>query len=156
MKHPAKSVWFVLVFLIVLAAGQARAAVDEKKIEEQVQARNKAAITAYEAGNFEKMKAQLLKAIVLGEENGLATNPMMAQTYLLIGVWQAENEEKDASVRYFAKALAIAPDAQIPSGMGTTPVKKAFKEAREKAAAHAEAAPAEPAPKSEPAPRARQ
>jgi hypothetical protein len=147
--------WLVLGLLLVVAAGQARAA-DEKKIADQLQTRNKAAVTAYEAGNFDKMKAQLLKAIVLGEENGMTTHPMMAQTYLLVGVMQAEMEDKDASVRYFGKALAIAPDAQIPQGMGTTPVKKAFKEAREKMAAHAEAPPPEPAAKSEPPAKARQ
>src|SRR4051794_11109341 len=117
MKHPAKFLWLAVGLLFVLASGRARAAVDEKKIEEQLQARNKAAVAAYEAGNFDKMKSQLLKAIVLGEENGMTSNPLMVQTYMLVGVMQIELEDKDAGLRYFGKALAISAEAQIPQGM---------------------------------------
>jgi len=121
--------------LLTLAAARAGAA-DQQKVAEQIEARNKAAIAAYSAGNLDKMKSGLAKAISLGEENGLGKNAALAKAYLLMGVFEIDgNEDRDAGLRDFVKALRISPDVQIPGGMSTSAVVSAFKQARADAAA---------------------
>jgi hypothetical protein len=127
-----------LGLLLVLAARTSAAA----DATDQIDARNKSAAAAYEAGNFDKMKSLLAKAIALGEDKESdAASSSLALTYMLEGVLQIDGlDQHDAGVRFFAKALKLAPDVQIPKGMATTPVKTAFKEAKgEAAAAPAEA-----------------
>jgi len=56
----------------------------------------------------------------------------MADTYVLAAILEVEgNENAKAGVRDFVKALKIRPDAAIPKGMATSPVKAALKQARE-------------------------
>jgi len=144
MRTPA-IVAGVLLGLVVAESG-ARA---QQDAEGQIDTRNKAAIAAYEAGDFKKMKAQVTKAISAGEE-GAPGSPALARAYVLAGVLNVDGlENKDAGVKYFAKALKIASDIQIPPGMGTTPVKMAFKQAKGQVGG---GAPPEAAASSEPPP----
>jgi hypothetical protein len=136
-----KNITGVAVALVVslAVAGAGRAADDS---EAQVEARNQAAIAAYEAGNFAKMKKELLKAVSIGEDAELDNSPVMARTYVLSAILQIEgNNDRDAGVRLFAKAIKISADVQIPKGMATTPVKMALKQARGDGEPPAEAAP---------------
>jgi hypothetical protein len=132
----------VVGVLLTFAAPEAG---DAQGVEDQIDTRNKAAIAAYEDGDFKKMKAQVTKAIAVGEQGGGGT-AALARAYVLAGVLQVDGlENKDAGVKLFVKALKIAPDIQIPPGMGTTPVKLAFKQARGQVGGPPpEAAPAEP------------
>jgi hypothetical protein len=117
--------------LLSLFAAQGRVvAADQEDVLDQIEARNKAAASAYEAGSFDKMKTAVLKAIALGEKNGLGKDPTLAKTYMLAAVLYVDGlEDRASGLRYFAKALKISPDIKIPSGMGTSPVKSAFKQA---------------------------
>src|SRR4051794_8725275 len=120
----------VSIFLFLFGAARDVGAADQQKVEEQIQGYNKAAMAAYEAGNFAKMKGQLAKAAALAETNGVQA-PVVAQTYMLMGVLQVDAmDDVKAGGRSFARALKIQPDVQIPSGVGAAPGKKAFKEAR--------------------------
>src|SRR5262249_267909 len=80
------------------------------------------------------------------EQSG-AGSAALARAYVLSGVLQVDGlENKDAGVKMFVKALKIAPDIQIPPGMGTTPGKMAFKQARAQTSGPPpESTPAEPA-----------
>ena len=93
-----------LAFIPLLMIGAARnAAADGKEAMEQLKALNQGAAAAYQDGDFDKTKSQLQQAITVAKENGLSSNRMMAQVYILFGVLKI-NEHKDtqAGVRYFA------------------------------------------------------
>jgi hypothetical protein len=97
---------------------------------EQLKALNQSAATAYQDGDFEKTKSQLQEAITVAKENGLSSNRMMAQVYILFGVLKInEHKDTDAGVRYFAKAIDISPAVKIPPTMATKAVKAAFAKA---------------------------
>lgn len=121
----------IVIAVAALVALPARAA-DQQAVLDQIAAKNKAGVAAYEAGNLDKMKKEIMKAVSLGEGAGLGDNPAMAKTYALAAVVQIEAvEDNDAAVRFFVKALRASPDAQVPAGMATSPVVKAFKQAKD-------------------------
>ena len=112
--HVAKRI-VSLAFVSLFTLGAARnAAADAKEAMEQLKALNQSAASAYQDGDFEKTKSQLQEAITVAKENGLSSNRMMAQVYILFGVLKI-NEHKDtaAGVRYFAKAIDISPAVKI-------------------------------------------
>jgi hypothetical protein len=167
LSLPKNIAGIAVALVFSLAIARASRAADDP--EAQVEARNQAAIAAYEAGNFAKMKKELLKAVSIGEDAELDNSPVMARTYVLSAILQIEgNNDRDAGVRLFTKALKISADVQIPKGMATTPVKMALKQARGEGEPPAEAAPPAEKPekaeraekketaRSEPAPRARE
>jgi hypothetical protein len=120
----------VVAAALALVAARDVAAADPQKIADQIDARNRAASAAYAAGDLDKMKAQLAKAVAMGEESGLTTSPALARAYLLTGVLQVDgNEDAAAGVRYFAKALRVKADVEVPTGMATKAVMSAFKQA---------------------------
>jgi hypothetical protein len=131
--HVAKRIVSLLAFVSLLTLGAARnAAADAKEAMEQLKALNQAAASSYQDGDFDKTKSQLQEAIALAKENGLSSNRMMAQVYILFGVLKI-NEHKDtaAGVRYFAKAIDISPAVKIPPTMATKAVKAAFAKAED-------------------------
>jgi DNA repair exonuclease SbcCD ATPase subunit len=155
LRLPLLCPFLLLVSFVFPREGNAA---DEQAIIEQIKKSNKAATAAYDAGDLDKMKGLVQKAITLGEKNGLGADDTMAETYVLAGVYAVDGVEKpDAGVRYFVKALKIAPDIRVPSVMATKAVMAAFKEAKSSGggAAEEEAAPSAAAPpKSEPPPKA--
>jgi len=120
-----------LVFVSLLMLGAARnAAADAKEAMEQLKALHQSAASAYQDGDFEKTKSQLQEAITVAKENGLSSNRMMAQVYILFGVLKInEHKDTEAGVRYFAKAIDISPAVKIPPTMATKAVKAAFAKA---------------------------
>ena len=131
--HLAKRIVSLVFASSLLLLGAARnAAADAKEAMEQLKALNQSAASAYQDGDFEKTKSQLQEAITVAKENGLSSNRMMAQVYILFGVLKI-NEHKDtaAGVRYFAKAIDISPAVKIPPTMATKAVKAAFAKAED-------------------------
>jgi len=111
-------------------AASARAA--EPKVVAEIEAHDKAFLAAYENGETKKMKSEIGKAVALGEKNGLASDPMMADTYVLAAIFDVDgNDNAKAGVRDFVKALKLKADVAIPKGMATSGVKAALKQARE-------------------------
>src|SRR5262245_11171867 len=131
--HAAKRI-LALVFapLLILAAARSAGAADTKEAMEKLKALSQGAATSYTDGDFDKTRSQLQEAIALAKENGLSSNRMMAQIYVLFGVLKI-NEHKDtnAGVRYFAKALDISPAVKVPPTMATKAVKTAFAKAED-------------------------
>jgi hypothetical protein len=121
----------LVVLALVLALAKAARAADTKAVAE-VEAHDKAFLTAYENGETKKMKTEIAKAVSLGEKGGLGADPVMADTYVLAAIFDVDgNDNAKAGVRDFVKALKIKPDVAIPKGMATSGVKAALKEARE-------------------------
>jgi len=119
------------VTVAVLAFALGARAADTKPIVAKIEASDKAFLAAYENGDSKKMKSEIAKAVSLGEKNGLGSDPVMADTYVLAAILEIEsNENAKAGVRDFVKALKIRPDVAIPKGMATSSVKLALKQAR--------------------------
>jgi hypothetical protein len=119
------------VAVLLLALGASVRAADKKAVVTEIEAHDKAFLAAYENGETKKMKAEIGKAVALGEKNGLGSDAVMADTYVLAAVFDVDgNDDEKAGVRAFVKALKIKPDVSIPRGMATSPVKAALKQAR--------------------------
>ena len=117
------------LLLLSLAAGRSEAG-DQKAVVEKIKAHYQAAVAAYDDGDFDKTKVQLQQAIALSTENGLGSNKIVSQTYLLFGVLEVAGfKDADAGVRYFAKALDISPAIQLPPSMASKAVLAAFERA---------------------------
>ena len=132
--HVAKRiVSLVFVQLVVAACRRAnRRRGDAKEAMEKLKALNQGAAAAYKDGDFDKTRSQLQEAITVAKENGLSSNRMMAQVYILFGVLKInEHKDTEAGVRYFAKALDISPAVKIPPTMATKAVKAAFAKAED-------------------------
>jgi len=64
----------LVVLALVLALAKAARAADTKAVAE-VEAHDKAFLTAYENGETKKMKTEIAKAVSLGEKGGLGADP---------------------------------------------------------------------------------
>jgi len=131
--HVAKRIVSLVFVSSLLMLGAARhAAADSKEAMEQLKALSQSAAASYQDGDFDKTKNQLQEAIALAKENGLSSNRMMAQVYILFGVLKInEHKDTDAGVKYFAKAIDISPAVKIPPTMATKAVKAAFAKAED-------------------------
>ncbi|MEO5769397.1 MAG: hypothetical protein ABIS92_13685, partial [Polyangia bacterium] len=119
-----------LLFLLVIA--RTSFAADQDATLQQMTSLNKGAIAAYSAGDFDKCKTQLLQAVALGNKNSeLQTHPLMARTYLHLGVLHVDGfEDRPTGVQYFVKALKIRPDIELTQALATASAKSAFDEAK--------------------------
>lgn len=126
------------------------AAADQEAILQQITSLNKGAIAAYSDGDFDKAKSQLLQAVALAKkDNELQTHPLMARTFLHLGVLYVDGfEDNPGGIAYFVKALKIRPDIEVSQSLATKTVKSAFEEAKGQAGP-AEAASASTAAKKE-------
>jgi hypothetical protein len=121
----------LFLFLFLFLAGPEARAASQKALERQITALDAAARAGYSAGDFEKMKRNLVKALAIGR-GPVAQTPIMARVYLHLGVLNVEGLDKRAAgVRYFAQAIGISPDIQVGANMATKPVMSAFAEARQ-------------------------
>jgi myosin heavy subunit len=121
---------FVLVLAGVLVAPSAPRAADQKAALAKIKARYQAAAAAYDDGELEKVETQLQQALKLAEDNGLAENKIVAQTYVLYGVLEVAGLKNTAQgVKYFAKAIEISPAIQVPPTMASKAVLAAFERA---------------------------
>ena len=117
--------------LLSFAAAREVRAADQQAMIDQISALTKSAFTAYSDGDLDKAKGQLLQAVAISKKDKeLAVHPLMARTYLLLGVVFIDGfEDHKKGVANFAKALKISPDIEIPEALATKTVRKAFGEA---------------------------
>ena len=121
----------VLAFTLALALGGPARAADTKAVVAEIEGHDKAFLAAYENGETKKMKTEIAKAVALGEKNGLGSDAVMADTYVLAAIYAVDgNDDAKAGVREFVKALKIKADVAIPKGMATSGVKAALKQAK--------------------------
>jgi hypothetical protein len=137
MTVRAKIVASIGGVLIWLGAARLSAAADQEATLQQITALNKAAIAAYSAGDFDKSKDQLLQAVAAANKDPeLQTHPLMARTYLHLGVVYVDGLEDNAGgIAYFVKALKIRPDIEVTQALATKTVKSAFDQAKGQAGA---------------------
>ncbi len=133
----------------ILCASSAVAHGSPRAVPQQVAALDDEAIAAYSAGDFDKMKKALTRALAVGGAD-VADQPGMARVYVHLGVLYVDGlNNRAAAVKYFAKARAIRPDIGLPSNMATKSATSAFAESRPAPARGNEpppaAAPARPA-----------
>jgi hypothetical protein len=151
MKGFARLAASFAALLLTLAATRSADAADQKAALEKIKTKNQAAQSAFGASDFDEMKSQLMEAVAIGNESGLAKSKIMAQTYVLLGVLQVDGfKDNEAGIKFFAKALDINPAVTIPSNMATKAVKAAFKRAEDEdtgSDAEAEAPPPKPSGK---------
>ena len=128
----ARMTRLAIVSIVVAVTLEARAhAADTKAVVAEIEAHDKAFLAAYDNGELKKMKSEIGKAVSLGEKNGLGSDAVMADTYVLAAIYDVDgNDDAKGGVRDFVKALKIKPDVAIPKGMATSPVKAALKQAR--------------------------
>ena len=119
-------------FLFCFGTARTSAAADQEALLQQMTNLNKGAIAAYSAGDFDKSKSQLLQAVALAKKDSeLETHPLMARTFLHLGVVYVDGlEDRATGVKYFVKALKIRPDIELSRALATTTVKSAFEEAK--------------------------
>ena len=145
MKGFARLAASFAALLLTLAATRSADAADQKAALEKIKTKNQAAQSAFGASDFDEMKSQLMEAVAIGNESGLAKSKIMAQTYVLLGVLQVDGfKDNEAGIKFFAKALDINPAVTIPSNMATKAVKAAFKRAEDDDTGGEEAAEAPP------------
>jgi hypothetical protein len=122
------------LMLILLGAARAGAA-DQDALLQQMTTLNGAAIDDYSAGDFDKAKGRLLQAAALGKKDPvLRTHPLMARTYLHLGVLYVDGfEDRKAGIGYLVKALKIRPDIDMADALVTKTVTSAFVEAKKQA-----------------------
>src|SRR2546421_5917326 len=96
-----------LAGLLVLAAMEPAWA-GPKEVVQKIEDLNKAALASFKAGDAQKAKSQLMEAVVLGKEKDLDTHPIMASTYLHLGVVHVDGlNDPEKAQRYFSLARRI-------------------------------------------------
>jgi chemotaxis protein histidine kinase CheA len=128
------------VLLALAAPGWAASGSKEKEAVQKIEALNTSGMTSYQAGEHERAKAQLMEALVVGKKADLDTNPVLARTYLDLGIVSLEGlKDKEKAARYFTLALRIKPTIEIPPVLATEGVKRELEQARSGLAAEATA-----------------
>jgi hypothetical protein len=117
--------------LVVVAAMAHGASAAESAVVRKIETMNTQAIVAYQSGDNEGARTMLLDAVVLGKENNLGNHPVVARSYLNLGLIHIEGlKDETKGERYFAGALRIDPSIKLKSGMASEKVASAFDRAR--------------------------
>jgi hypothetical protein len=115
-------------------------AADQKAALAKVKAHYQGAAAAYDDGDLAKAQAQLQQALKVADENGVGSQKLVAQVYVLYGVLQVAGLKDPAKgVKFFAKALDISPAIQVPPTMASKAVLAAFDRAENQESQPAEA-----------------
>ena len=136
-----------LVLTCALVGVDVAHATDQKAILAKVKAHYQAAATAYDDGELDKTQGELQQALKLADDNGLGSQKLVAQVYVLYGVLEVAGlKDKGRGIKYFAKALDISPAIQVPPTMASKAVLAAFDRAENQESEAAEAPAAQAAP----------
>jgi hypothetical protein len=134
---------------LLVAAGQAPAA-NEDAIQ-KIEALNRSALASYDAKDFDKARSQLIEALVVGKRSDLDTHPVMARTYLHLGVVYLEGlKDKEKARRNFSLAVRLRPSIEVTPALATDEVLLEFEDARAAARSMPPLTPAAPPPPAEP------
>jgi hypothetical protein len=107
---------------------------DENATLDTMVSMNRSALAALEAGKAEAARDELLEAIVLGKQKGLATHQMTARSYLHLGaVYLAGLKDPTKARRQLILALRIRPDMQITPQLDSPELRALFEEAKAEA-----------------------
>jgi hypothetical protein len=123
-----------------VADARAAEAADQKAALAKIKAHYQSAAAAYDDGDLAKTQAELQQALKVADDNGVGSQKLVAQVYLLYGVLQVAGfKETGKGVKSFAKALDISPAIQVPPTMASKAVLAAFDRAENQESESAEA-----------------
>jgi hypothetical protein len=122
----------LLMLLVMRGSPAARTAGGgQRALVQQVTRLDDEAVAAYSAGDFDKMKRALTKALAIGRDE-LSDQPVMARIYLHLGVMYVDGlNNREAGVKYFSKARTARTDIALPPSMATKAVASAFAESKQ-------------------------
>jgi hypothetical protein len=146
---------YVLAFAAVALAfpfsGVARA--EDATMVDKIVQMNKSALEDFQSQDWDSAKETLLAALVAGKRSGLEAHPIMARTYVHLGVvYLTGLKDRKKGLQSFARALEIDPTIKLSKAMSTPELEDALAEAgkqvkpRAGAEASAGEAPATPPP----------
>ena len=120
----------VPLIVVALWSGAARAQDQALQVAKVTQL-NREALADVDRGEWDGAKKKLLDALVLAKKAGLDSHPLMARTYVHLGVVYAMGfRNRDKAVQSFSRAFEIQPDIKLTRGIATTTeVVDAFDEA---------------------------
>jgi len=121
----------VPLIVVALWSGSARAQYEAvQAVQDKVVQLNKEALDDVDVLDWDGAKKKLLDALVLGKKAGLDTHPIMARTYVHLGVVYIRGFKNRArGVQSFRRAFEIQPDIKMTRSLAGTEVDDAFAEA---------------------------
>jgi hypothetical protein len=116
---------------VVLAVPRAALAEAENTAAiDKVTKANKKAVDAYQDLNFEEARRILKDALELAGNSGLETHPVMARTYVHLGVvLLAGFKQTDEAIKLFRKAMQIQPDIKLDKLLATPEIQEVYDQA---------------------------
>jgi hypothetical protein len=128
--------WIVVATLAFATPGRTWAAAKDtgkqKEVVQKIEALNKDALASFKAGDHDEAKSKLMDALVMGKKNDLDKHPVIASTYLDLGVVHSEGlKDYEKAQRYFGLALRIKPDIELPKALASDTVTSEFEKARD-------------------------
>jgi hypothetical protein len=124
----------VPLIVVALWSGAGRAQdqfLESQALVEKVVLMNKAALDDIDLLQWEGAKKRLLDALVVAKKGGLDNHPIMARTYVHLGVVYVMGfKSRDKGKQSFKRALEIDPGIRLSKGMASdSEVNDAFAEA---------------------------
>jgi len=114
---------------VALWSGSARA--QDEALRDKAAQLNRDALVDIDIREWDGAKKKLLDALVMENDAGLDNHPLMARTYVSLGVVHIMGfKDREKGVKCFRRALAIQHDIRLVRGRATTTeVDDAFEEA---------------------------
>src|ERR1700690_268473 len=146
---------FAAVALAFPFSGAARA--EDASMVDKIVQMNKTALEEVAAQDWDSAKETLLAALVAGKRSGLEAHPIMARTYVHLGVvYLTGLKDRKKGLQSFSRALEIDPTIKLSKTMSTPELEDALAEAakqvKPRAGAEASAGDTTPAAPPPPAP----
>jgi hypothetical protein len=113
------------LIVVVLWAGAARA--QDQAVQEKLVQLNKAALADVDSLEWDRAKKTLLDALIAGKKGGIDNHPLMARTYVHLGVVYVTGfKNREKAIQSFSRALEIQPDIRMSPGLATAEVNAVF------------------------------
>jgi hypothetical protein len=119
----------VALIVAALSSGSAWAQ-DQQAVKDKVLQFNRDALADVDNLEWDRAKKTLLDALVTAKRGGIESSPIMARTYVHLGVVYVTGFKNRAkAIQSFSRALEIQPDIRMSVGLATAEVNDAFAEA---------------------------
>jgi hypothetical protein len=119
---------FAVVTLALASTGAARA--EDASMVDKIVEMNKHALEDFQSQDWDSAKETLLAALVAGKRSGLEAHPVLARTYVHLGVvYLTGLKDRKKGLQSFARALEIDPTIKLSKAMSTPELEDALAEA---------------------------
>src|SRR5882757_947386 len=117
--------------LLFSATARQSRGVEANDVVGKIEALNRAALASFHAREYDKARSQLNDALALGKSNELHVHPIIARTYLHLGVVYLEGfKDKDRARAFFEFALRLRPSIEVTPSLASDDVILEFEDAR--------------------------